>query len=182
MFCIYNKHKQPGRVTYTYDDKISLFGCNVGMIPKMLRNQMSETQGEPYYWHIQVEKVLEQMGQSSQTIVIDLKPKERAKYLSFFELLDVWGVSKDEWTPMLLRLRCLLDEKVGKRNWKEFSLMDSDSNDFVYEFLYLRGSVKDGKTSGKWTHTFSTVSGALLWPDTLKYFTDCIRKTTPGVI
>lgn len=53
----------------------------------------------------------------------------------------------------------------------------------IYEFLYLDGSVTGGKLSGQWVPPpASPTNAALLWPDTLNYFFQCIRTRTPGVL
>ena len=116
--------------------------------------------------------------------IIDLKPKEKTTHLSFYELLDAWGVSGSGWTPIMLRLRGLfVDEPVGDTNWQEFSIPDSKRPEPIYEFLYVNGGVKNGNISGKFTAPPSSpTNGALLWPPTLTYFANCIRETTPGII
>jgi hypothetical protein len=118
------------------------------------------------------------------TLVIDLKPKQHENNLSLYEVLDVWGFSDAGWTPIMLRLSGLfvdVDPKAVDRN--DFSVQDENRDEPIYEFLYLAGTVADGKLKKNWAPPpASPTNGALLWPETLKYFVDCIRQCTPGLI
>jgi len=145
---------------------------------------MAADQGEPHQWHLDVRSALTRAEQPDSTLVIDLKPKQRKTNLSLYEIKDVWGHSEADWTPILLHLRGLfVDADPGSFDRREFEIGDHERNDPIYEFLYLLGSVSEGKLTGKWIPPpASPTNGALLWPCALKYFVDCIRKRTPRVL
>jgi len=94
------------------------------------------------------------------------------------------GLSDSGWTPILLRLNGLfIDEDPSLVNRNDFIRKDCDIVGPIYEFLYLAGSVTDGKLTGKWgAPPPSPTNAALLWPDSLKYFFQCIRTRTPEVL
>jgi len=116
------------------------------------------------------------------TLIINLKPKQNN--VSLYEVLDVWRWSQNDWTPILLRLNGLFtDDRPETINREDVVRADADISGPIYEFLYLTGSVKNGKLHGPWTPpNASPTNAALLWPETLNYFFQCIRERTPEVL
>jgi len=100
-----------------------------------------------------------------------------------YELLDVWGYSDEGWCPILLLLGSLfVDVNPSDVNRNDFTRSGSGFDEPVYEFLYLSGSVKGGKLVGTWSPPPSSpTNAALLLPEPLKYFLDCIRARTPHI-
>jgi hypothetical protein len=140
-------------------------------------------QDEPHRWHLEFGKALDwkkakkwasrEYKNTVNTIVINIKPGSDELFLC--ELLDVWGFSSDEWTPMLWHLRVLepRNTKCTPNRFGDFTA--PDSGDHLYEFLYARGTVKKGKIAGSWIAPKSSpTNGALLWPESLNYFLQCI--------
>lgn len=167
------------------EPQISLFGCNVGFIPWLLRFKVPPVQNEPYRWHVDVLPELDaQSDYRSGTLIIDLKPKQNKSNVSLYEVLDVWGWSESNWTPILLRLNGLfVDESPETINRDDFVRDDADIQESIYEFLYLDGSVKNGALIGSWrAPPVSSTNAALLWPETLSYFFQCIRERTPKLL
>ncbi len=170
---------------YEFRENISLFGCNKGFIPWLLRFKVPTRQEEPYMWHI---NVVSELGENAEypnsTLLIDLKPKQNKTNLSLYEVIDVWGYSLDGWTPILLRLNGLfVDEEPSTVERKSFVRNDRDIDGPIHEFLYLNGSVANGKLIGSWAAPpASPTNAALLWPNTLKYFAKCIRDATPDIL
>jgi hypothetical protein len=167
------------------EERVSLFGCNAGFIPWLLGFKLPPGQGEPYEWHIDVISELAATAEyANSTLLIHLKPNQNKTQINIYELMDVWGHSEHDWSPILLRLNALYiegDPLVVNPN--SFLRKDNEIEGPIYEFLYLEGSVTDGKTSGKWIAAPpSSTNGALLWPKPLNYFFKCIRATTPGVL
>ena len=165
------------------EKEISRFGRNNGVIPWLLSFKVPPNQNEPYRWHVDVLPELNaQPDYCGGTLIIDLKPKQTN--VSLYEVLDVWGWSQNDWTPILLRLNGLFtDDRPETINREDFVRADADISGPIYEFLYLNGSVKDGKLHGPWTPpNAGPVNGALLWPETLNYFFQCIRERTPEVL
>src|SRR6185437_5383885 len=97
MYYRYGLTTTPRGGHYRLAGEISLFGCNVGLLPKMLSTRPKEQIQER--WHLQVEK---EFAPRSEAVVISLKPnnKNASKALSLYELRDVWGVS-DGWTRVM---------------------------------------------------------------------------------
>ncbi len=170
---------------YEFKEQVSLFGCDNGFIPWLLNLKLQPGQGEPCKWHVDVVSELGACADySNNTLLIDLKPKLNKTELSLYEVMDVWGYSEHGWSPILLRLNALFiedDPSIFDRN--SFLRKDDEIDGPIYEFMYLRGSVTDGKISGRWvTPPLSSTNAALLWPDSLNYFFKCIRATTPRVL
>jgi hypothetical protein len=151
----------------------------------LLGLKLLQGQGEPCNWHVDV--VAELGGHPDypqSTLLIDLKPKQNKTELSLYEVMDVWGHSEHGWSPIMLRLNGLfVDEEPSVADRNTFVRKDADISGPIYEFLYLVGSVSDGKLAGLWVPPpVSATNGALLWPDTLNYFFKCIRSRTPDVL
>jgi len=175
----------PDTSSYELREDIHLFGCNIGLIPLLLRLKLPPAQGEPCTWHLDLLSDLAVHPKyASSALVIDLKPKQSKTTLHLYELLDIWGSSHGGWTAILLHLNALfVDEDPSFVNINSFIRKDTEIMGPIYEFLYINGSVQEGRLSGKWTPPQSSPTNApLLWPDDLKYFFTCIRDTTPDVL
>jgi hypothetical protein len=189
MYALYQRTRIGNAATrYERDKKepsISLFGCNNGFIPWLLSLKIPASQKEPYCWHVDVLAELNaQPDYRCGTLIIDLKPKQNKTNISLYEVMDVWGWSEHDWTPILLRLDGLFvdgnPEEIDREN---FVRDDADIDGPIYEFLYLVGSVNNGKLNGLWVPPpASPTNAALLWPETLNYFFRCIRERTPDVL
>jgi hypothetical protein len=185
MYARYNKQRSSNKDDFKFVESACLFGCNNGYIPWLLSRQLPPSQGEPYRWHVAVPSALDNTEEyRGSTLVIDLKPKQKEDNLSLYEVLDVWGFSNAGWTPIMLRLSGLfvdIDPETVDHN--EFCVEDKRREGPIYEFIYLAGTVANGKLKQKWvTPPASPTNGALLWPETLKYFVDCIQQCTPSLI
>jgi len=127
------------------------------------KNQLNRS---PFPWHINYKEIIE--IPDSHEIIIDLKPNVKEN-VSLYKLVDIWGYSYDEWSPLALRLETIFSDKVVQ-NPKEFKKkfkVKGASHEFVHEFLYLQGGVKGG--TWNWGMV-GGVNGALLWKDAFKYF------------
>jgi hypothetical protein len=170
---------------YQFQEQVSLFGCNNGYIPWLLSSKIPAGQGEPHPWHVDV---VDELGVNPKyldsTLIVDLKPKQNKTNLSLYEVMDVWGYCSGGWTPILLRLNGLfVDENPALINRDDFLRKDDQIDGPIYEFLYLDGSVNSGKIRGPWIPPpASPTNAALLWPETLRYFVQCIRDCTPNVL
>jgi len=174
-----------GETRYQFQEKVALFGCNNGFIPWLLSFKISPGQREPFLWHV---NVVDELGANSEypdnTLIIDLKPKQNKTNLSLYEVMDVWGYSDSGWSPILLRLNGLfVDQDPVSINRNDFVRKDDDVDGPIYEFLYLVGSVDNGKIVGSWAPPpASPTNAALLWPDALNYFVQSIRTCTPDIL
>lgn len=156
-----------------------LFGCNVGMIPRMLRGEWPD--GIPTRCHLPVTDI---MGRGMKSLVISLKPKNRrpTEALSLYEVRNVWGVSST-WTRMLLHLRGLVvDGRPHIDDPTDFEVEYPEEHSFIFTFLYVEGGIDSGRVTGKWTGTRpSPTNSLLLWPGDLDYFLSCIQTVCPTI-
>jgi hypothetical protein len=169
---------------YEILEGVCLFGYKSGFIPRLLSQTIPSAQDEPYEWHLTMEKALRKVGYPESTILIDIKPRRKeSNVLTLCELVDVWGASNHQWTPLLFHLRGLfVDEgpENGRRNHFEREIPEQHDPD--YSVLYVHGSVRDGKVSGKWTAPpLGATNSALLWPRVFTYFVGVAKECTPWI-
>jgi len=178
MYARYTKQRVNGKEHFHLAERVSLFGCNEGFIPWLLRKSIPHSQREPYRWHLCIGAELENTEYPGSALVVDLKPKQKQTNLSLYEVLNVYGYSDHGWTPILLHLSGLfvdVDPTMVDRNC--FSVEDEERDEPIFEFLYLAGSVSGGKLTGKWiAPPASPTNAALLWPEPLEYFNQCIQR------
>lgn len=184
MYLLYRKTRvEQELIRYDSEKRVKFFGCKEGLIPKFLLQSLPIAQNQPYRWHVSVEEALRRYGYPNSSLIINLKPNDKRQNLSLYEVKDVWGDSGSGWTPILMRLDGLFTDA-------DPSLVDSDHFSLftkkrppIYTFLYLAGSIGDGKLTGKWiAPRASPTNSVLLWPNTLNYFVSCIGATTPEVL
>lgn len=187
MYARYTKERVGANATRynLQEERIHLFGCNEGFIPWLLGLKLGSRDTEPYAWHVDVvSELADHPEYPESTLIIDLKPKQNMTNISLYEVMDVWGYSSNGWSPILLRLNGLfVDEKPAKVNRKSFVRKDDELSGPIYEFLYVVGSVVGGKLVGKWVlPPAGAANAALLWPETINYFFQCIKSRTPDVL
>ena len=182
MYALYDKARNKGATQYRFQEQVSLFGCNEGYIPWLLSKQLTSDSSEPFPWHVNIEDCLKGVEQDNQTLIIDLKPNNR--YLSLYEVLNVWGYSASGWTPILLHLRSLfIDENRGLYNDKDFIRTPEEVDEPIFSMLYLNGTIKGGQLEGKWTTPGpGATNSVLLWPDVFKYFWQQAKNIIDGVV
>lgn len=176
MYALYTKDSENDGFRYCFVQPVSLFGCNIGYIPILLRLVTPSGQKEPYAWHINVVKRLAERGQGGHALLINLKPND-ATNLSLYELADIWGYSDSGWTPILMHLRGLfVDEDPNNFNVRDFHRSAIEVEDPIFSMMYLSGTVQDGNLRGRWTAPrASATNSVLLWPHTFKYFTEQVE-------
>jgi hypothetical protein len=149
----------------------------------LLQRQKNSGNAENHKWHATGREIVAAIhsSQPGTDIVIDLKPLD-TKAVSLFRLLDVWGFSEKEWTPVSLHLEELfIDKPQGNpAEFKQLFNMNHQGGS-VGEFLYLLG----GTEKGTWNWgSVGQVNGALLWPDAFKYLTadlgEALRQSGKG--
>lgn len=183
MYAIYTKRLAPGTRHYTFKSESHIFGCNVGLVPRLLRSHIASSETERSRWHLPVEALL---AAQEEAFIINLKPNnpDKRQSLSLYELLDIWGVSDYGWTPAMLRLRGLcVDGKPVIDDPNDILLPVDVAEDPIYSFVYLDGTIKGGKLEGPWTAPRkSSTNSVLLWPYALSYFFESIRTQTPRAL
>lgn len=172
MYALYDKAWKNGTYCYSFREKTSLFGCNVGNIPRLLRQRLLDDSTEPLRWHVDLERGLMDCGMGNQTFMIDLKPNSKKSNISLYEVANAWGYSGSGWTPIMLHLRGLLiDEDPSIFDIEHFERNPQEIDDPIFSIMYLRGTVKYGKLEGPWTPPGpSTTNSVLLWPEAFDYF------------
>jgi hypothetical protein len=186
MYARYTRNRVGDDSTrYEFQQPEKLFGrSGEGYIFWLLEPKVPKNQEQPYKWHLDV---LSELGAHPEfrdsTLVIDLRPKQKRTGLFLYELMDVWGYSAHDWTPIMLRLHGLLvGDDPSSVNEKDFVRKDSEIVRPIYEFLYLNGWVAHGELMGPWTSPpVSSTNAALLYRDALNYFLGRILKATPDV-
>jgi hypothetical protein len=178
MFATFEKQIGPDRTSYRSGKQVKLFGCNEGWIPWFVKLSAPTGQNEPYAWHVRIDEALALPDvraefPNAEAILIDIKPSAKDSFV-LCELLDVYGYSTDEWTPMLWRMRVLANAGPKDNHLEDFDAPNDGA--IIYNFVYAMGSVTDGVPSGKWIAPGpSSTNGVLLWPEALKYFMGCIQ-------
>ena len=174
MYALYEKRSGH---RFLFKEQISLFGCNAGYIPKLLKAGLDGSASEPWPWHLNVETAMKKVGHSGETLIINLMPNSKTN-LSLYEVVDVWGYSAAGWTPVMLHLRGLfVDADPSRFDQRDFVRSPADIDDPIFSMMYLSGTLREGAIRGRWTPPGpSPTNSVLLWPDTFKYFADRARE------
>lgn len=175
MYYTYKRTKTMTGFNYQFLEKFSLFGCNIGFIPNLLQCYLEENQNEPYFWHLNIDEHFGLLKEPAFVPIIDLKPK--SSELALYEIVNIFGHSSGGWTPIMMHLRGLLvDENPKEYNRHEFDRNLEEISDPIFTFMYLQGSISNGKIVGRWTPPgASPTNSVLLWPTSFNYF---IKKAT----
>jgi hypothetical protein len=176
MYALYEKRREGADTRYAYKSNISLFGCNKGHIPKMLRKTLATGASQPCKWHVNIENGIANVGEPGCALIINLKLKDTN--LSLYEVFDVWGYSANFWTPVMLYLKGLfVDEKPESFDTRNFVRSPDKVRGPIFSMTYLSGTVQDGKLIGRWTTPGpSSTNAVLLWPDVFRYFYEEAEK------
>lgn len=74
----------------------------------------------------------------------------------------------------------LVGDDPNEYDRNDFVLEGNGSFEPVYSTLYVRGSVEQGKITGKWIPPrASPTNSVLLWPSAMTYFLWCIASANP---
>ena len=182
MYALYEKISTGEGHRYIFKNEVSLLGCNVGFIPKMLKTVLSKEASEPIDWHLNVSGDLSRTNLSNQALIISLKPYNKNN-LSIYELVNVWGVSSNGWTAMMYHIRGLfVDADPKKIDSKDFPRSPREVDDPIFTMAYVMdGTVKNGEIIGKWSPTRPGSSNSvLLWPTTFEYFAKMATEVIRG--
>jgi len=120
------------------------------------------------------------------SVVIDMRPPKKPTNnrtngnLLIFELRNVCGYSQPNWTTYMWHMRALIKDKArGSIDPENFDWqMNDEQDENVYTFGYVNHNVqlKPFKLGG------GRAASVLLWPDVTRYFADCIKRLSPGII
>ena len=173
-FMLYDVATINGANQYTLLRTIPIAG-NTGPLAAIqhLKNPSADS---PFRWHATSSEIVAALSGTSPTqeIIIDLKPNI-AKNVSLFRLLDIWGFSYPDWTPLAVRLEALFGDLIHD-DPKQFKACFSDAtadHSMVGEFLYVQG----GTAGGSWSWgRVGSVNGALLWRDAFDYLSGKLNE------
>jgi hypothetical protein len=174
-FMLYDTARtRSGKKKYTELGTVSIAG-NRGPLAA-LHKKKNLKKKSPFKWHAPAAEILGALnGDAQQEVPINLKPNG-VQNVSLYRLLDVWGFSYEDWTPLAIRLEVLFADRQHKNPvefMKSFEVPSNQRGDFIGEFLYLRG----GTAGGSWNwRQVGRVNGALLWHDAFDYLSGNLRK------
>ena len=164
----------PGGRTFRLAETVKVAG-NKGPLARL---QAARNPGgaSPFRWHVTAAEVVAAIpgGKPGQELVVDLKPEDASK-AALFRLLDVWGFSYPKWTPLALRLECLVGnyDETNPTTFEEAPRAPGSGRNLVGQFLYVQG----GTAGGTWNWgKAGRVSGALLWPEAFAYLAGELGK------
>lgn len=105
-FMVYRVSDLPTGTAFRYVRGLQIAGTR-GPLCRFVTEDVAPA-NEPVGWHATEEAILAAAGEAEteQAIVIDLKPHVKGN-VSMFRLLDVWGYSYPEWSPLAVRLESL---------------------------------------------------------------------------
>ena len=172
------------RHRYRFKAQTSLFGCNSGYIPYLLKAGLIGSESEPLQWHINIEKAIANVGEAGSTLIINLKPNSSKPNLSLYEVSDVWGYFSSGWTPVMFYLKGLfVDADPSALDDMDFVREPKDIEDPIFSMMYLNGTIREGTISGRWTPPGpSPTNSVLLWPDAFKYFAQNAVEIMEGTV
>lgn len=185
MYALYSRQQADAQIQYAYLKEVSVFGCNVGYVPKFVRANLPTGQAEPYHWHVPMHEELAKSGEPNTALVIDINPySKNSTYVTLCEIYDVWGLSDSGWTPALAHLRVILEHDTSTGiDKKSFTVDSAKQLPPVYSIWYFAGTVANGDLDGKWIPPGpSSTNSALLWPSAMKYFMSCIAEKSPELL
>jgi hypothetical protein len=166
-FHLYDLSGPRGRERYTRVHPFPLAGKK-GPLAQLVAMR-NEQKSVPFGWHSTSDELITLHGgtPTTQAIVIDLKPNV-PNNVSLYRLLDVWGYSYTNWTPLAFRLQALFvdrhepDPTAFKRSFVDAG----EDHRLAGEFLYVHGGVTGGDWNwGKVGH----VNGVLLWKEAFDF-------------
>jgi hypothetical protein len=112
--------------------------------------------------------------------VLDVLGNPKRVYAQLYEVVQISGYSSWNWTPMMWKLRLMLEleDCTDARSQKRWEF--DPAGDFVYEFLRLQAD-HNWETTRKGIKGFGMIgslNGVLLFPEALRYFISKIDKET----
>lgn len=168
MYSWYTRTNDNGQMRFEFKEQTSIAGCNNGIIAKELRQIIHSEDSWPLGWTI---PIADKWNKENLSFIVDIKPNSSEVFLC--ELDRAFGYCYEGWTPIMLRLKILLntDELTDKRNF-----ICADNSETIYTMYYLYGSVKNGQLIGTWNPPFGTITALLFWPEAMTFFFDQVKK------
>jgi len=174
-FMLYHISGESGREQYRFARGVRLAGRSGPLA--LLSRSLNPDKRIPFMWHASAKKIIQVLKGSptEQAIVFDVKPRSMGK-VSLYRLLDVWGVSYANWTPLALRLRALFADRkeANPFAFKNSFLDPGTDHSLVGEIVYVQGGVSEG--SWNWGKG-GRANGALLSFDAFNYLSAALKQS-----
>ncbi len=169
MYAWYTRTIDKGQVRLEFEEQTSIAGCNNGIIASELRQVIGPKDSYPFGWTI---PIADKWNKENYSFIVDIKPKAGGEVF-LCELDRVFGYCYDGWSPIMLRLKTLLNtnELTDKMNF-----VCSDDSGIIYTMYYLYGSVKNGQLVGTWSPPFGTITALLFWPEAMTFFVEQVKQ------
>jgi len=183
MFSLYDRYQCAERIRLKFCRRISLAGCNSGIVPAMLKQVLDLNDSPPLGWQL---PIAGEYHKRNQSVIIDMKPNNGAEIV-LCELDKVFGFSHPGWSPIMFRLAQMYNQNVDDDDMdfdkQDFVCPPDDELEIIYTMSYLKGSFKEGKLDGTWVFPGrSSTNGLMLWPDAMTFFCEQIEKCDPGFL
>jgi hypothetical protein len=179
MFLLYRSRttESNGVLRLEQVQRVSLFGCRQGLIPRALAKLLPSGAGQPCQWRLCARDIIRLLGLPGDEIVIDADPKNQ-KGIWLYRLREVYGHSEADWTPMLWHCDGLTDGASPDSLCKSsFEAAPERLDAHIFTRAYARGTILDGDIRGTWSPPGpSSTNGPLLWPHVMTYFIGITRE------
>jgi hypothetical protein len=175
MYLLYRKSSEGEAIRFDHPVPVNLFGCRHGYLYRFLHASLQVGAVQPPGWHLDIARSLAAEGKDGYALVIDLKPKLN---MSFYELVQAWGHSDAEWTPILMHLRGLIvDKPFGTFARDSFPVPRGQEDEPTFSLMYLNGGIAEGELKGRWVPPGrSSTNSVLLSAHMFTYFADKVNK------
>ena len=170
MYSWYKRTNKNGQIHLIWEERMSLAGCNNGIIANELKEIITATDIPPIGWTI---PIAEKWNKQDYSVIIDIKPNTEEIFLC--ELDRAFGYSFDDWSPIMLRLKLLYNDAT-KEDLDKNNFIYPDDTDIIYTMLYLYGSIRNGQLIGTWNPPFGTITALLFWPEAMTFFFEQVKK------
>lgn len=163
----------------TLSERIHLAGCNIGLIPKLLKEKLTPDDNPFLGWIL---SIANDFNKKNQSVIIDIKPRSTSEVF-LCELDSVFGFSYHRWTPTMYRLKILYNDEVSHEEFDKNFFLCSANSDIIYTLSYLSGSFKDGQLIGTWNPPSPNPKNALLlWAEAMTFFYEQVKKYDPNFL
>jgi len=168
MYAWYKRTNENGHIRLLFERQTSIAGCNNGIIASELKEIISPVDNAPFGWTI---PIADKWNKEDLSFIVDIKPN--AKEIFLCELDRVFGYCYDGWSPIMLRLKTLLNDEDQGLDKKSFFY--TDKTEIIYTMYYLYGSVKNGQLVGTWNPPWGTITALLFWPEAMTFFFEQVK-------
>jgi hypothetical protein len=167
MYAWYKRVKEQEKTRLTFEESTSIGGCNNGIIAIELQKAISPSDSAPFGWTLPIS---ETYNKEDYSFIIDIKPNS-PNQIFICELDRAFGFCYEEWTPIMLRLKCLDIVSPSKEDF--YYPADYE---VIYTMYYLQGTVSNGALKGTWNPPFGSLTSLLFWPEAMTFFFDQVKR------